>query len=79
MLGLETLPAILYFYGLYFVPRSPRWLLMKNRKEEAVAILEGFNTKAQVDSDLVEIENSIHADKNKPKVRVGGVNFLICR
>jgi len=71
MLGLETLPAILYFFGLYFVPRSPRWLLMKNRREEAVATLENFNTKAQVESDLVEIENSIHADKKKEKVRVG--------
>ena len=27
MLGLETVPAILYFFGLFFVPTSPRWLI----------------------------------------------------
>lgn len=71
MLGLETLPAILYFGGLYFVPRSPRWLLMKNRREEATVILEGFSTKEQVATDIDAIEKSIHSDANKEKVKVG--------
>ena len=71
MLGLETLPAILYFSGLFFVPRSPRWLLMKNKEEEAVGILEGFNTKEQVQKDIAAIQESIHLDKNREKVRVG--------
>ena len=26
MLGLELIPAVLYFFFLFFVPRSPRWL-----------------------------------------------------
>ena len=30
MLGIEALPAVLYFFGLLTVPRSPRWLVMKN-------------------------------------------------
>ena len=28
MLGVETLPAIIYFYALFAVPESPRWLAM---------------------------------------------------
>jgi SP family arabinose:H+ symporter-like MFS transporter len=71
MLGLETLPAVLYFIGLYFVPRSPRWLLMNKRQEEATEILEGFNTKEQVHKDIAAIQESIHSDKNKEKVRIG--------
>ena len=70
MLGLETLPAVLYFFGLYFVPRSPRWLLMKNRRDEAIAILEQFNSKEYVRSDLVAIEESIKADVHKEKVSI---------
>ena len=31
MLGVEALPAVLYFIALFFVPRSPRWLLLKGR------------------------------------------------
>jgi MFS transporter, SP family, arabinose:H+ symporter len=26
MLGLEFLPAVLFYIGLFFVPKSPRWL-----------------------------------------------------
>lgn len=71
MLGLETLPAVLYFFGLFLVPRSPRWLLMKNRKSEAIQILERYNTKEQVKSDVAEIEQSIQSDAKKEKVQIG--------
>jgi MFS transporter, SP family, arabinose:H+ symporter len=70
MLGIETLPAVLYFFGLFLVPRSPRWLLMKNRSDEAIAILERFNSKEQVANDVAAIEESIKADAHKEKVSV---------
>lgn len=71
MLGLETLPAVFYFIGLFFVPRSPRWLIMKSKKDEASQILQGFNAKEQVEKDIAAIEESIVSDKNKEKVNVG--------
>ena len=40
MLGLETLPAVLYFFGLFLVPRSPRWLVMKGKFDEGVRIMK---------------------------------------
>jgi len=40
MLGLETLPAVLYFFGLFFVPRSPRWLIMKGEMDEALTVMK---------------------------------------
>jgi len=40
MLGLEIIPAILYFILLFFVPRSPRWLFLKNRRDEAKEVLD---------------------------------------
>jgi MFS transporter, SP family, arabinose:H+ symporter len=70
MLGLETLPAMLYFFGLFLVPRSPRWLLMKNRRDEAITILEKFNSKEQVANDVAAIEESIKADAHKEKVSI---------
>lgn len=39
-LGVSGLPAILFFAMLFFIPRSPRWLLTQSRNEEAFAVLE---------------------------------------
>ncbi len=70
MLGLETLPAVIYFIGLFFVPRSPRWLIMKDMKADATEIMKRFNTPEQVASDLKEIEQSIKSDEQKERVHV---------
>ena len=36
MLGVEALPAIFYFFALFSVPESPRWLIMHDRDDEAL-------------------------------------------
>lgn len=40
MLGMETLPALLFFIIIFFIPESPRWLILKGREEKATNILE---------------------------------------
>lgn len=70
MLGLETLPAIIYFVGLFFVPRSPRWLVMKNKKEEATKVLLKYNEADKVEQDMAALYQNIHETKNKDKVSV---------
>ncbi|KAG9252386.1 general substrate transporter [Emericellopsis atlantica] len=39
--GMQGLPSIIQLLGLYFVPESPRWLISKDRNEEALAIDRG--------------------------------------
>lgn len=58
MLGLETLPAILYFGFLFIVPRSPRWLLMKGRDEEAIEVLKKVTTREQALEDMEAVKAS---------------------
>lgn len=70
MLGVEALPAILYFFGLLTVPRSPRWLVMKNHLVEAKGVLQKFYTDEQAEKDMVAIQDSLETDKNKKKVSV---------
>ncbi|WP_075352305.1 sugar porter family MFS transporter [Algoriphagus marinus] len=67
MLGLETLPAVLYFLGLFFVPKSPRWLIMKGELDQARKVMSQFNSDEQVKQDLEAIQQSIEKDKSKKK------------
>ncbi|MDD4603969.1 MAG: D-xylose transporter XylE [Bacteroidales bacterium] len=36
----ETIPGILFLVLLFFVPESPRWLMIKKREEKAIAVLD---------------------------------------
>ena len=38
-LGVSAIPAVLFLVTLFFIPRSPRWLLTQSRDIEAVRIL----------------------------------------
>ena len=69
MLGLETLPAVLYFFALIIVPRSPRWLVMQGREEEGLKIMTKVSGEAQARLDLKAIYNSLAADMNREKAR----------
>ena len=67
MLGLETLPAVLYFCCLFVVPESPRWLVMKGRTEAGLAIMERASGAEVARQDLAEVQRSLAADAHKEK------------
>jgi MFS transporter, SP family, arabinose:H+ symporter len=68
MLGLETLPAVLYFGFLFFVPRSPRWLLMIGRDEEALNVLTKVSGPEQAAQDIKAVKASFAKADEKKKV-----------
>jgi SP family galactose:H+ symporter-like MFS transporter len=39
MLGIIAIPGALFFIGIFSLPDSPRWLMMRGRKEEATQVL----------------------------------------
>ena len=65
MLGLETLPAILYFFGLFFVPRSPRWLIMKGKYEEALRVLKRAAGEDVAEKQLETVKANIKGSDKK--------------
>ncbi|WP_020533916.1 sugar porter family MFS transporter [Flexithrix dorotheae] len=58
MFGSECLPAALFFLLALFVPRSPRWLMLKGKEAEARKIVNRIDP-LNVDIELEEIKNSL--------------------
>jgi SP family arabinose:H+ symporter-like MFS transporter len=65
MLGVEALPAIVYFFALFSVPESPRWLVMHNKADRALGIMERVSGKAQAKEDMAAVQESLDADAHK--------------
>lgn len=45
MLGMETVPAMLFFLIIFMIPESPRWLLVKGERGRAMLILDRIYTE----------------------------------
>lgn len=70
MLGLEAVPAVLYFIGLFFVPTSPRWLIMKKRYAEAEKVLTKYVDHEEAKKTIQEVKDQIANAKNKEKAKL---------
>ncbi len=76
MLLVMAAPAVLLFFSLFLVPESPRWLVARERNDEALAVLIKTAGKEVAKAELAEIEDTlkIHeesefSDLLAPKVR----------
>jgi SP family arabinose:H+ symporter-like MFS transporter len=64
MLGVEALPAILYFVALFGVPESPRWLVMNGRDADARRVMERVSGSAQAAADLESVKASLRTEQS---------------
>ena len=63
MFGTELIPAILFFLVMFFVPSSPRWLVSKDRKEEAGRVLERINDREFAQRELASIQEAVSKEE----------------
>ncbi len=55
----ETLPAVLFFVLLFFVPESPRWLIKNHRRDAAFATLARVNGATRAEAEVTEIAETV--------------------
>ena len=60
MLGVIAVPGALFMVGLFFLPDSPRWLLLRGRKEDAQIVLAKLRGDERVvEKEIADIEEQL--------------------
>jgi len=71
MLAVPAVFGVIYLiFLLSSFPQSPRWLLSKYRRNDAIKVLEKIGGKALIESELPEMEQAILAEQGKQKVKI---------
>ncbi|HOW40170.1 MAG TPA: sugar porter family MFS transporter [Bacteroidales bacterium] len=59
MLGMEAVPAILFLAVLFFIPESPRWLIVKGQEVKASVILGKIYGKDRAATEISNVKNLV--------------------
>ena len=70
MLGVELIPALLYFSLLFFVPKSPRWLYLNDQISNAKAVLVNIYGHERGELEIKSIEENSTAEENISKLKI---------
>jgi MFS family permease len=66
-LALQLIPAWILFFGMFFLPFSPRWLMMKHRDEDCISSLSRLRRLAPEDpllrAEYLEIKAAVLFDE----------------
>ena len=69
MLGVELLPALLYFIGMFFVPKSPRWLFANDQKEQGLKALVSLYGEEKAALEAEAITKSLANSNSDEKIK----------
>ncbi|HZY25316.1 MAG TPA: MFS transporter, partial [Bacteroidales bacterium] len=62
MLGMEALPALLFFIVLFLIPESPRWLIVKGQEIKAAIILKKIYGEKEAGVQVNNVKNIISSE-----------------
>ncbi|NRD22231.1 sugar porter family MFS transporter [Winogradskyella litoriviva] len=64
----ELIPSILFLVLLFIVPKSPRWLALKGKDSDALAILKKINGNDLASEEMARIKASLNESNDGVKV-----------
>lgn len=70
MLGMETIPALLFFVVIFFIPESPRWLILRRKETRAQHVLERIYHSAPTAMRQMDETRSVIAGEVKSEWRM---------
>lgn len=68
MFWVEILPATAFLVALFFIPESPRFLVLNHKREEALRVLTKLGGAEEASRKVDEIFASLAADQHKPRL-----------
>lgn len=71
MLGVASIPGIILWIGMYFVPETPRWLASQGRFKDALASLMKVRSADDAQSEINEIRTAVEKDQKENKSQAG--------
>ena len=69
MFGMECLPALFFFVMLFTVPESPRWLVGKDREDEARHVFAAVGER-NVEREIADVKASLHVAEHHVQDRL---------
>lgn len=76
MLMVQAIPSVLLLVGMWRSPESPRWLISKGRREEALVILKQIRPEARAVKEYEDIITLMEIEKEK-KLHTRGAMEII--
>lgn len=62
MLGSETVPALLFFIALFFIPESPRWLVLKSKEGTAQRTFGKIYGVEEAKNQVSDLKNLVQSE-----------------
>ena len=63
MLGSETLPALLFFLIIFFIPESPKWLVVNGKLDKAAVVLgKIYASESEVKDEIKTTQASLNGE-----------------
>ena len=76
MLGSGAIPAVILLIGILFLHDTPRWLISKNKIDEAREVFKKIYPENDIENHINEIKETLSSSTNNKKVKLQKWMFM---